>query len=513
MSILETLMPRVALGREMAKVKLQQAKLYRQLVEATPAFAQDNDESEWQVLLTQKEHYSESDLKSLREQATKLYYVSPSARGVVETMVNFIIGRHSRVIATDENDKVQDYFDGWSACNNFDNAVHKDNQTIRPPKNKEFVRRVLRDGEAFVRFHEPSYDSVEEGDMRYTRISFIDPSEITDDEGTYTYGIETDPDDVEKVISYRRKYYKGNQVMYETIPAEEIMHVKILCDSNEKRGVSFLVGIAKSIVQYDSWLDDRVRLNKIRNYFNVVIKPEGVSPATFKSNFEDETKVSNTGTASKKMPKSGTAVVARGVDYEFKNLNINASDTKDDGRAIERMICKGTQLVEGVITGDYSNQNYASALVAESPMVKSIEGWQDFFEVCFKYIFSRVISDGIAATKVPPKSLLTDENDPNKKTPIDTSLDCTVNFSTLVHRDLQADTQAYMVHREMGWASDSTISGLLGYDFEKEKDKLDIEDAERAEKVAKMDGEQEFAGIKPKDKDEDKNKDKDKKEK
>jgi len=458
--MLERIFPAWAVKREQARLTAMAYRKAVQIWESTPEFAQDDDEGEWSQLSGNKEHYSSDDLDTMRQQARSFYYKDPGARGLIDGMVRFVLGRNAGVMSEDE--QAQSYWDAWCKAR----SVRFDGRS------KELVRRLFRDGEFFLRFF-PTNDEVafewgEEGNRQTGKgsimeIRFIDPEEIKDKTNTHSHGIETDPDDVEKVLAYHRAFFKDNVEVSDVIDAEEIIHGKIMCDGNEKRGVSFLVGVAKYLKSYRSWLDDRIRLNRLRNIFNLVMTPTGaMTPANIKSQFSDEDSTPTGSTASKKIPKPGTILAAKGVGWEFKNLNINATDTKDDGRNIERMICKGTGLVEGVITGDYSNQNYASALIAESPMVRTIEDWQDIVAEFIEQIFQKVIQYGKAEGAVSQ----------------DASEECSVNFATMVHRNLQEDTTAYQMHRMNGWASSKTISTKLGYDYEEEREQMAKEDEE-----------------------------------
>jgi len=455
--MLEKLFPGWSAKREVAKY---QATVYRKasrLIESTPEFAQDEDEGDWSLLTGGKDAYSQEELGTLREQARKFYYKDPSARGFIESMIGFVLGRNASVMAADE--ATQAYWDAW--C--------KDKQNKFDSRSKELVRRLWRDGEFFLRFFpaqgEINYEYGEEDKKqtkkaKYLTVRFIDPEEIKDKSNTHSYGIETDPDDVETVLKYHRCFFKNDTEVQDVIDAAEIIHGKIFCDSNEKRGKSFFVGIAKYLTNYRIWLDDRIRLNRIRSFFHFVMKPQGeLGAAELKAKFQDESATLSGGTPNKKMLKPGSTIIAKCVDYEFKNLNINASDTKEDGRNIERMICKGTQLVEGVVTGDYSNQNYASALIAESPMVKAIESWQDIVGGYIEEIFEKVIQYGKKETAIPA----------------DADEACSVNFASMVHRDLEKDTKAYQIHKQNDWASDKTISTKLGYDYEDEQAQIDTE--------------------------------------
>ena len=189
-------------------------------------------------------------------------------------------------------------------------------------------------------------------------VRFIEPDKIKDPRTSHSYGIEVDPNDVENIKAYWVMNAKSNTA--KRVRAEDVIHTKINVDSNVKRGVSFLVGIAKYIVKYGGWLDDCILLNKIRTIFNMVIKVTGISPTSFSEKFEDVVGKTGTGATSKKrVPKSGSVLVATpGVDYKYENLNIHAEDTKNDGRLIELQVGKGTNLTEYVVRADSSTSNY-----------------------------------------------------------------------------------------------------------------------------------------------------------
>lgn len=441
--------------------QVAQLKAAKSLLEALPTFARDDDEDKWVTLQNNTEVYTEAQLTAMHSQAKLLYYKDPCARGIIETMVNFVIGKNASVKSKDEAPEVQDYWNKWAKLNKFDK------------RSKEIIRRAFRDGEVFLRWFK-------EG-KQLSEIRFINPEEIKDISNTHTYGIETDPDDIEKVISYRRSYMVGTEQRSETIPAEEMIHIKIMCDSDMKRGISFLIGIAGYIKKYSSWLEDRIYLNKIRHYFNLVAKPTGTSSTNDVAGlFNDVTSSTpRGGVANKKQPKPGTLLAYKGLDFEYKTLNINAGDTKDDGRAIELMIAKGTQLTEYIIRGDASNANYASSMVSESPMVRMFESWQDEFEKIFMEMHERVVSEGLADGELPATSTQT-VKDIDKKTgetwtkteTISTSIECTVNFATLIHRDPQAETTALTLQKSNGWLSDKTAMASLGLDYDEEIEQI-----------------------------------------
>lgn len=473
--------PQRALESAMVDFEAAQYRAAAKMLEDIPSFAQDNDEGKWSIIgIDGESGYSEVDQAEMRNQARKMYFQSPDARNVIETMVNYIIGKNATFDAQDEDPIVQEYWDNWVEHNKWD------------LRTKEFIRRVLRDGEVFLRKFISN---------NQIKVRFINPSEIKNPFAgggpfshlNHTYGIECDPDDIETPLNYYRCYRVGEVDKWEQIPANEIIHVKIMVDSDVKRGISFLVGIAKYIKEYELWLKDRIQLNKIRHLFNVVGEPTGMSsPTDIKAQFDDTSgKTPTGGTPNKKLFKPGTVLYSKGVKWRYEALNINASDTKEDGRGIELMIAKGTQLPEYIVRGDASNANYASTHVSESPFVKAMESWQDFFEKPFKLLFKEVITVGIEENDLPTTSLKTnitiDNNGEKTETQekIPTRTTCVINFATLIHRDIFEETKSYALQRNMNPAvvSSRTISGRLGYDYDDEQEQVRLEDKENEDKA------------------------------
>lgn len=477
-------------------VQFQQMKQMLSLIESIPSFARDSDESDWRILTDyNKAQYSEQELTQMRMACDKLYYTDPSARGIIDTMVNFIIGKECSIVPKDEDPQVHEYWQHFYELNDMDMRV------------KEIVRRSLKTGDCFIRLyrHNPMVEYVNDIPVRFPvpYIRFIDPNEITDPDGHIPYGIRTAQGDVEEITSYIRRAPRSDGTGYtrEEIPASEIIHVKILVDSDVLRGISFLVGIAKYIKKYSDWLDDRCVLNKIRTMFNLIMKVNG-SPSAFAQKFEDEqyTTPKSMNVTNKKLPKRGGVLVSTpGIEYEYQNLNIRAQDTVDDGRAIELMLSKGTGLTEYITRGDASNANYASSMVSESPMVRVFQSWQDMYQYPLKALFRKVIRYGLEHQAIPlttKRTVVTlndvsgEESVKEETGPI--NRDCHVNYETLIHRDVKAEAEAFAIHKQNQWDSDQGIMIKLGNDPEAVRKQLRREETlllarmERLRKVQDM---------------------------
>ena len=443
-------------------IKIKEAEMRLKMigmVESMPSFAKDKDEKFWTVIGQGKEEYTQNEMTTIRENAQKIYYTSPLARGIIETLVNFVIGVNFKIVPEAEDEKIKEYWDNFCIKNKMDMRI------------KELVKRTFRDGEIFLRYFNDKGDEP-------PFVRFLRPSQISDKSNKYTFGIETDPNDVEIPIRYHREYADSNgQQNEEIIEAKYIMHTKILVDSDVKRGISFLIGIIKYIKDYTDFLNDRKHLNKIRTIFNLIGKPTGVTSAgTFADGFTNSTVKSTSGgsqTYNKKLPKSGSVLMTKGVEYDFKNVDLHAGDTKHDGRSMLLMIVAGSNLAEYMVTGDASNANYASTMVSESPAVRAFEAWQDFFSHPFKEIYKKVIMDAVKNGVLPEKyEKITQKYDIEKKKIIErkeivmVTGKCTLEFPPLIHRDIDKETKAFSIQDEMGYASKKTISTKLGYEYE-----------------------------------------------
>lgn len=470
---------RESVKHEIALMKLEEAQVSQTLkiLESVPTWARDEDEDDWVVPGSGKEGtYNTQEQQSIRAEARKLQH-TPIGRCILGTMQDFIIGKSAEISAADENQAAQDYWNGWANRNGWD------------LKSKEIIRRTIRDGEVFIRWFPPKGA---EGDVL---MRFMDPAQIqAGTGGKPVEGIETDPDDYEKVLSYHREWVGAGGVKNnEDIAADQVDHWKILVDSDTKRGVSFFHGLGEWIREAEKWLKDRAMLNKIRHIWNVVGEPvSGLTGlSTLKDKFEDATADPPVGgTRKKKVPRPGSVLFTKGVKWDLKSLNINAGDTKDDGRAIELMIAIGTGFPEYIIRGDASNANYSSSMVSESPFVRSMESWQDFFEKVFKKVYARVVQQGLQIQKVPAQwdkkskefdAETGDEKETNEK--LDTTTECVVNFATLIHRDIKADSEAIQIHIGEDLCSRRTASEKMGYNWQQEQEQIEREKAKEAKEA------------------------------
>src|SRR4030067_264343 len=301
--------------------------------------------------------------------AYDLYQTNPHARTIVRCLVKFVLGVGPTVVPKDKKNKKK-LIETWK-------KFKKDNKfNIRE---KEIAMRLFRDGEVFIRIYR---DKGEKGDVaiRFIRSNLIAQPINSKGYEKATFGIETDPDDIEMPIAYIKTDGDGN--FKERISIEDIIHLKINCDSDDKRGVTIFRVVAKRLKQYEDWLEDRIVLNKIRSAIALVKEIEtgnvgavkNIRDANLSSRFATDRNVTQAF-------ERGTVITAsKGVKYNLLSPNINATDVKDDGRAILLAIAAGIGFPEMLFTADFCH-DMNTEILTDHGFMSPIEAYKFGFKL------------------------------------------------------------------------------------------------------------------------------------
>ena len=428
-----------------------------------------------------KRQLDEGDRTTLLEQARKFAAENPHAIGYLGTLRRFVLGQGAQVHIVHEDDQVKQAADAW-----FAEFHHWNRWDVLED---EIPMRSWRDGEVFVRrFDDPAELTVSKEVLRLLArfnttpeelagkdgppegmifLRLIAPEAIADPSGAASEGIITPAADVCTVLGYC--YCPDGARVSEIVPADEIEHVKLGVDSDVKRGRSILAPLMKRLKQYEDWLTYRILLNLARTAVVLIKKVTG-SPGQVAAvrDAQEKTREDGRNDQKTKALKPMTTVHAGpGIEYEFKSPNINAPDAKDDGRAILLTIAAATGLAEYMVTGDASNANFASTMVAESPAVREFEDWQDFFTPIWTRIHRWALVAGAEAGAI--KGLSTAQA---QLCPI------AIEWPPLLARDEQKHTEANQVRFKNGILSREGWSRDDGLDVEVEKERLKREASE-----------------------------------
>ena len=402
------------------------------------------------------------DQATQREEAIKAFYKNAHARNIVRLITKYVVGRGFSVTPESTVPMVREYWDQFK----------KVNKMIL--KRREIVRRALSAGEVFIRFFPRDTD--------VPLIRFMNPDYIQEPDdpklkaliqGNASHGIETNSEDIEDVLAY---WYKG-----ERIDSAEVYHIKILVDSDVKRGRSYLEVVLPLLAMYTGWLKDRMKLNKVRAVVGLLRKVTGGS-STQTANIADQDKTTkNTnpdGSSQMRMPEGVSVFTTKNVDYDMKSPNLQASDVQHDGRALLLAVSAGVGLPEFMVTSDASNSSYASTMVAEGPAVMEIEDWQDFFGFHFGEIFKKVIETG-KPDPIPEKASTEEwvektDKDGNKMMEKVTvvkpvSTEAIISFPDVAVNDIEKETKALLLQLNAELVSKRKASSKLGYDYDEEQ--------------------------------------------
>lgn len=388
-------------------------------------------------------------------QAMRVYKHNLFARAIIRNLAKFILGKGPKVKAVEENEKFQEAWDDWAMENRWNH------------REKEMIIRTFRDGECFLRFFE-NVDGKGMAAVRFIRSNFIrNPADMPaglHGRELVSYGIGTNPQDIEDVKSY---YLTGGDgTLIEKIPANEVLHIKIMADSDMKRGISFLMTALPMLKKYEDWLEDRIVLNRVRSAIAMIRKIEGTAGTIESIRDEYQTERTSSDQNRQKMPRRGTVITAgKGINYEMLSPKIQASDVKDDGRAMLLAVAAGMGFPEQFLTSDYSNANYSSSMVAQNPFVREIEDWQDFFSYHYRLIYKRVIKAFMEHGDLP-------KSDNSKK------VECEIEWPPLILADIEKNNKAREIMFRNKIISRTTWQLKEGLDPDVEKRHMKQEEGE-----------------------------------
>lgn len=416
-------------------------------------------------IATSQEIYGAEYLSQLRAMARWFVVFDSTARGALNAMKVFGWGTGARVTPNDDNPQHEEYWNRFTRQQDWNHFC------------SQAWLQMFRDGEIFI------YDRK----ALTPRYVLLDPCDIRQPDNhmdkSYTHGIQTDPKDITQVVAY---WHKGIP-----LSPQNIIHVKINCDMNEKRGRSLFEPVINDILDYRKWRRNRAKLNWVRTLIGIVKVVSG-SP-TRVQDAADAFKGSRTaGTDSEnrdyvRQPKPAAMYVTnQPKGYEMMSPNLQAADAQHDGRMILLSIAAGLTLSEVWLTADSQNANYASQAVAESPAVQNIQFWQRFFtEQVIDPVYEQVIQSGINTGEIDAEYEQTRIEDAEEiKETLPANLTCDVQWPNLIHRDPDKEATASKTLIEAKISDPRTEAGRVGIDYNQVLENRRRDDTDQPEEIA-----------------------------
>ena len=393
---------------------------------------------------------NEQQLWELRAECRLLAATNEFAINGQENRISYLIGSgHTYRAGVRKGSKadpalaaqVQDVLDAFTRANKWQR------------RQQEIVRRLDRDGEAFLRFFVDRQGC--------TQVRFVEPDQIvtpTNRSGqpAATFGILTDDQDVETVLAY---YVDGAAV-----EADEIQHRKANVDGNVKRGLPLFFPVRKNLRRAEKLLRNMSVVAEIQSAIALIRKHQGGVRGGVQQFAASQTDVTLTQaltgrTTSFRRFGPGTILDAPGgIEYDFPAAGLDAANFVAVLQAELRAIASRLVMPEFMLTSDASNANYASTMVAEGPAMRMFARLQadlvnDDLDVMWRVVRAAVDAGGLPAAALNQIAIQ-------------------VSPPSLAVRDQKQEAEVHQIEYQNGILSPQTWSSRRGLDYEQEQANL-----------------------------------------
>jgi lambda family portal protein len=421
---------------------------------------------------------TEQELAEFRAASRILCEDNGYARGLLRNLTNYVIEKgytytaQSKEGVPDADEKVpgkqdpgpvkkyedraQKWFDRWAK------------RVKWPSRQREAFRRTNRDGEAFIRLFF--------NDDGTTDLRFVEPEQVRNPPGGtvqdgWSFGIRhkmTPAEDVETIEEYYVLYQdastaKNGQELGEYVPASEMVHVKSPdTDSNLKRGHPVFYGDTLNALHRASQLQRAISIGSAvraatAEYWVYEFGTESQIGQIVAGQREYERTDPVTGRAEqieRKVPGT-TRHLPDGIKPYWPPGVTGVTDHIQAGQADLRLAGTAFSVPEFMVSGDASNSNLASTLVASAPVTRAAETDQEHYEGPFLDIIDRSAVHAVEKGKLPSDLLDLVEfvADPPK----------------VIHRDAMQTAHVDQIYVMMGAKDRQTVAAELGLDWEQVK--------------------------------------------
>lgn len=329
-------------------------------------------------------YINEIELRQIRARTRVFGQTNPYAIGAGRNRVAYVVGNgHTyKVLPRDPDDADEQTLED---CRTVLDDFRKRNQW--PKRQKETVRRLDRDGERFLRL----FADETRGELN---VRFVEPLEIQNPPGETAatgcyFGIgfkKIAGGDTQPVwdIETPETYYVVNigtlgEVigLREAVPASEMQHLKANVDMTWPRGLPtfwvmmpHLANAVQTLRATGKIVEFRARIGMIRRHINAA--KESVQHFVARAK---EDKAGRTPTAGQ-YPYAAIIDTSDATEYQFPAGTVPVDGNVAAIQAELRAVAASLAMPEYMLSGDASNANFSSTMVAEGPAVKTFEEMQ-----------------------------------------------------------------------------------------------------------------------------------------
>jgi hypothetical protein len=408
------------------------------------------------------------DHARLRGSARILHGLNTQAQGAISGLTSYVIGDGHKYHAQAKKGEdppaalvgaVQDLIDEFG------------DRVEMPGLEQEIFERDRVDGESFPRF----FDEPDEPGRLAVRI--VDPSQVIQPAGDLdevSFGVLTRRDDVEGVVGYAVSY-DGNSSDFETVPAREMLHFKANVPRAVKRGLTDLCFDTYDALKTAGRLLQNMGEGGAIQAAIAMIRQHETALADAAQGFVDaqadydaQNPFTGSTVATRQFTSGTIEDIPGGLSYVVPPWTQNVPGFVQLGGLLLRSVAVKWNAPEWLVSGDASNNNYASSITAESPFVKTCSRRQSFYRGRFVKIMWRVVRHWCAAhggLYAGGRKWTFEE--------IRRLIDIQAVSPDIQPRNTLQKAQEDSTYSQLGAKSVQTICGELGLDYEEQVQQIE----------------------------------------
>ena len=348
---------------------------------------------------------TEQELNIIRGAAKLVAMVSPAAIGAQRNLTNFVIGKgfqynampvKGETLPTGLLDDIQRVINQFIKENQFTCGVDRE-AFVRAVRDGEMIAAMwhVGGGHSVIRFIEPEQLTMpRDPDQFQERLGLMD---VPID---WMFGVATKADDVVQRIGYHVQWDATGEDC-DFLDASRVVHVRRNVDANVKRGCSDFYAVQSHLEDAEKLLKNIRRTSAVLSAIAIIREhAAGVQQAQASRMVTNATEATTqrptmfgfVTESITRYPPGATIDTPKGQVYKPSPIAAGFSESiLQVEQAVLRMAGVRWCMPEYMISGDASNANFASTMVAESPFVRNAEVEQEVIANPFITILWRAI--------------------------------------------------------------------------------------------------------------------------
>ena len=419
---------------------------------------------------------SENELDDMRSLCRFLCQRHPTAVGALTKLTDYLLGEGftyrveaekdggNEALAKTVGEWLDAFLENAEWCNDREEEAvrraHRDGEMI-------LVLSAQDDGTVNVRHIEP-YQVCEPEDVQQVEALAVAEGLLGADTAyDWKFGVVTVQGDIERVLGLSVKWDN----MWEFLPMSRVVFRKLNADRNVKRGVSDFWCVSKLVRQAEQLLNNTAEGAKVQAAIAFIREhASGMGASKVQSMLASKSEGSySRPTALGGAVSQRTAHYAPGTVIDcpngqtYKAGPLAQADTAKFmliESAVLRMIGQRWSMPEYLVSGDASNGNFASTLVAGDPFVKRIQRLQKWYIAAFKELIWKALALAVERRAIPGVSDLA---------VIHAAVDLHIEPPSVEVRNSKQDTEEEKILSDAGILSDATWAARKGLDYEQER--------------------------------------------